>query len=74
MGKATRETATPPTRMVVCVKRGLTVVAGEAGRMFAPGDVVTLDAELAPGLTWADAIGVHVDEHFTPVTTGAEGA
>lgn len=63
--------APEPSRQVVCVKAGLTVVAGEAGKSFAPGDVVTLGAELVPGLTWADAIGSHVADHFAPVPDGA---
>jgi hypothetical protein len=66
------ETPDPVTeaRRVICVQPGLSVVAGPAGRTFAPGDTVTLDAELAPGLTWAQALGSHVATHFAPV--GAE--
>jgi hypothetical protein len=66
------ETPDPVTasRRVTCVQPGLSVVAGPAGRTFAPGETVDLDAELAPGLTWAQALGSHVATHFAPI--GAE--
>jgi hypothetical protein len=73
MGRATRREPAI-VREVVCVTPGLTVVAGAAGRSFVPGDRVALDAAIAPGLTWAQAIGAHVEQFFAPVTPRAEGA
>lgn len=78
-GTAAAVQTSAQTGVVVCTMGGLSVCAGENGRTFAPGDELDLGIEVAPGVTWGDAIGAHVDTHFAPkgvdssAPQGAEG-
>jgi hypothetical protein len=66
-------------RTAVCkVPEGstITVQAGERSRAFSAGDRVDLDAlampaaDGRPAVTWGDALGHHVEDHFDLETKG----
>jgi hypothetical protein len=57
--------ATP--RLSRCMVPGISVQFADHGHTFAADELVDLDAVAAPGLTWRDALGAHVD-HFESVS------
>ena len=57
----TRTKKSDVARCVRCTVPGLRVECADHGHLFAVGDRVDLDAEAAPGLTWREALGAHID-------------
>jgi hypothetical protein len=55
-----------------CTIPGICIQFAEGGKNFAVGDVVDLDAEARPGLTWREALGALVDT-FEPVGSKPSG-
>ncbi len=53
-------------KLVRCIQPGVKVEVGEHGHVFQVDEVVDLDAEPTPGLTWREALADHLDTAFEP--------
>jgi hypothetical protein len=62
MTKTTEKAKAKGPRIVKCIAPGVRVEIGEHGHQFAVGDVVDLDTDAAPGLTWREALGPHLEQ------------
>jgi hypothetical protein len=49
-----------------CTLTGIAVQFADGGKRFAAGELVDLDAQARPGLTWREALGPYADT-FEPV-------